>query len=232
VTFPASSSTNKAGLIVGHDGANSYYAVVLDRNEGKLAVHKVTSGSWSGAIDSVAATSGSRESMMSYGKHIVIAFLGLGLVAGSGCGITPSWPYTVDLSGFREFHTERTPRCQDVFDQVVANYVCEASIVRQDSGDYVFQGSYTGPTEMVEVLPRKLTEAEITKMLAIFSDLHYDLANQPFCHHPLPGYQAGEDTTLRWDDREFITLGCGQPRIHFGQVNEIQEFLRALVESD
>jgi hypothetical protein len=56
VKFPASSSTNKAGLIVGHDGANSYYAVVLDRNASKLAVHKVTSGSWGGAIDSTAAT--------------------------------------------------------------------------------------------------------------------------------------------------------------------------------
>jgi hypothetical protein len=30
--------------------------VVLDRNAGKLAVHKVTSGSWGGAIDSTAAT--------------------------------------------------------------------------------------------------------------------------------------------------------------------------------
>ncbi len=30
VTFPANSSTNKAGLVLAHDGDDSFYAVVLD----------------------------------------------------------------------------------------------------------------------------------------------------------------------------------------------------------
>jgi hypothetical protein len=169
--------------------------------------------------------------MMSYGKHIVIAFLGLGLVAGSGCGITPSWPHRLDASGSKEFSMERSPPCEERLGNFAIDVVCEATIVKQESGDYVFQGLYGGLADVAEVLPRKLTEAEITKMLALFSDLYYDPANQPFCHDPLPGGK-GDDTLLRWDDREFITYGCGQPRIHFGQVNEIQEFLRALVESD
>ena len=58
VTFPSESSTNKAGLILCHDGNNSYYAVVLDRDAGKLALHKVTSGSWGSALESKAATIG------------------------------------------------------------------------------------------------------------------------------------------------------------------------------
>jgi RHS repeat-associated protein len=56
ITFPASSSTNKAGVVFSHDGSNSYYAVVLDRNAGTIALHQVSSGSWGGALASASAT--------------------------------------------------------------------------------------------------------------------------------------------------------------------------------
>lgn len=56
VTFPASSSTKKAGVIVSHIGSNSYYAVVLDRTAGKIALHDVRSGSWGAALASATAT--------------------------------------------------------------------------------------------------------------------------------------------------------------------------------
>jgi hypothetical protein len=170
--------------------------------------------------------------MMSYQTRIVVAFLGLGVVVGSRCGITPSWPYGLDASGFTDFHYLGDPPCQDVLDQLVTNYVCEASIVRKDSGDYVFQGSYTAPTDVVEVQPRTLTEAEVTRMLSLFSDLHYDPANGLFCHAPLPGLPAGWESFLRWDDREFITYGCGRPRIDVGEVSAIEDFLNALREGD
>jgi hypothetical protein len=169
-----------------------------------------------------------RKFLMEYGRRSAFALIGLGLAGGSGCGLDPSWPYVVDLSGFTEFHKKRMPPCQDEFDLLVTNYVCEATIVRRDSGDYVFQGSYIGPTDVVEVLPRTLTEAEVTTMLAVFADLHYDRADQLFCHDPLPG-GTGSDTFLRWDDREFITYGCGQPRIFFGEVRQIDDFLSAFV---
>ena len=52
VTFPTSSSTNKAGLVFLHDGSNSYHAVVLNRSTGKLALYKITSGSWGSALAS------------------------------------------------------------------------------------------------------------------------------------------------------------------------------------
>ncbi len=52
VTFPTGSSTNKAGIIFCHDGNNSYYAVVLDRAAGKLALYQVSSGSWGSALAS------------------------------------------------------------------------------------------------------------------------------------------------------------------------------------
>ncbi|MEK6675393.1 MAG: hypothetical protein AABZ47_07025, partial [Planctomycetota bacterium] len=42
ITFPTSSSSNKAGLVFAHDGSNSYYSVVLNRSTGKLALYKVT----------------------------------------------------------------------------------------------------------------------------------------------------------------------------------------------
>ena len=56
VTFPASSSTNKAGLVFAHDGDDSFYAVVLDRNAGKIALHQITDGSWGAALDDAAGT--------------------------------------------------------------------------------------------------------------------------------------------------------------------------------
>ncbi len=44
------SSTNKAGLVLSDASGDRHYAVVLDRNAGKLALHKITSGSWGGAL--------------------------------------------------------------------------------------------------------------------------------------------------------------------------------------
>jgi hypothetical protein len=42
--------------VFGHDGNNSYYAVVIDRAAGAIALHKVTSGSWGAALASDSAT--------------------------------------------------------------------------------------------------------------------------------------------------------------------------------
>ncbi|MEK6674488.1 MAG: RHS repeat-associated core domain-containing protein [Planctomycetota bacterium] len=56
ITFPTSSSSNKAGLVFAHNGSNSYHAVVLNRSTGKLALYKVTSGSWGSALQESAAT--------------------------------------------------------------------------------------------------------------------------------------------------------------------------------
>ncbi|MEK6675464.1 MAG: hypothetical protein AABZ47_07395, partial [Planctomycetota bacterium] len=56
ITFPTSSSSNKAGLVFAHNGSNSYYSVVLNRSTGKLALYKVTSGSWGSALQESAAT--------------------------------------------------------------------------------------------------------------------------------------------------------------------------------
>ena len=50
VSFPSGSSTNKPGLIFSHDGNNSYYAVVLDRDAGKFSLHQISSGSWGSAL--------------------------------------------------------------------------------------------------------------------------------------------------------------------------------------
>jgi len=78
VKFPSSSSTKKAGLVLCHDGTNSYLAVVLNpghdagpgagrvaarplglrptrrvqgnRNTGKIALYQVSSGSWGAAL--------------------------------------------------------------------------------------------------------------------------------------------------------------------------------------
>ena len=50
VTFPRSSSSNKAGVILLHDGSNSYYAAVIDRSAGKFGLYPITSGSWGAAI--------------------------------------------------------------------------------------------------------------------------------------------------------------------------------------
>jgi hypothetical protein len=167
---------------------------------------------------------------MSWQRYAVITFLWLGLLTASGCGISPSWPYAVDLSEFTEFHTERTPTCQEDFDRLVTNAICEASIAKRDSGEYVFQGSYTGSAAVLEAPPRTLTETEATRMLALFSDLHYDRADQPFCHIPVPGLSLDDERFLCWDDREFITYGCGHPRIDFGEVSRIEDFLITLVE--
>lgn len=56
ITFPTGSSTNKAGIIFSDDGSNNYYAVVLDRNAGKIALYQVTSGSWGSALASTSTT--------------------------------------------------------------------------------------------------------------------------------------------------------------------------------
>ncbi len=56
VTFPMGSSTNKAGIIFCHDGNNSYYAVVLNRSAGQLALYQVSSGSWGSALASDSST--------------------------------------------------------------------------------------------------------------------------------------------------------------------------------
>ncbi len=56
VTFPTSSSTKRAGLVFAHNGLNSYHVVALDRNAGKIALHKVTNGSWGSALASATAT--------------------------------------------------------------------------------------------------------------------------------------------------------------------------------
>jgi RHS repeat-associated protein len=56
VTFPTSSSSNKAGVVFAHDGNNSYYAVVLNRSTGKVALYQVTSGTWGSALASANAT--------------------------------------------------------------------------------------------------------------------------------------------------------------------------------
>jgi hypothetical protein len=168
---------------------------------------------------------------MSDRRRVILAFLGCALLAGSRCGISPSWPERLDASVFEEFHIEQDPPCQDEIGAFARNIVCETSIVKQKRGNYVFQAIYGGLTDVVEVPPRPLTDAEATRMLSLFADLHYDPANQPFCHDPLPGGSGG-DTILRWDDRECITYGCGQPRLHFGEVREIEDFLIALVEGD
>ena len=55
MTFPNGSNNNKAGLIFCHDGNNSYYAVVLDRDTDTLSLEQISSGSWS-TLDSEAAT--------------------------------------------------------------------------------------------------------------------------------------------------------------------------------
>ncbi len=53
VTFPTGSSNKKAGLIFSHDGNNSYYAVVLERTDtARLAIYKITSGSWGSPLAS------------------------------------------------------------------------------------------------------------------------------------------------------------------------------------
>ncbi len=56
IKFASGSSTNKAGLIFGHDGNNSYHAVVLDRAAGKIALYSVASGSWGTALATATAT--------------------------------------------------------------------------------------------------------------------------------------------------------------------------------
>jgi len=56
VTFPTGSSTNKAGLVFAHDGDDSFYAVVLDRDAGKIALHKITGNSWGSALASASTT--------------------------------------------------------------------------------------------------------------------------------------------------------------------------------
>lgn len=56
ITFPTDSATSKAGLVFCHNGDGDYYAVVLDRSAGKIALHQITSGSWGAALDSANAT--------------------------------------------------------------------------------------------------------------------------------------------------------------------------------
>ena len=56
MTFPSDARGDQAGVVFVHDGNNSYYAVVLDRNAFTLALHKVTSGSWGSALASTSAT--------------------------------------------------------------------------------------------------------------------------------------------------------------------------------
>ncbi len=56
ITFPASSSTNKAGVRFADDGSSNFHAVVLDRNAGKIALYKVVSGSWGSPLASATAT--------------------------------------------------------------------------------------------------------------------------------------------------------------------------------
>jgi len=52
VKFPTSSSTNRSGIVFAHDGNDVFHVVVLDRNAGKVALHKVTSGSWGSVLAS------------------------------------------------------------------------------------------------------------------------------------------------------------------------------------
>lgn len=56
VKFPSGSSTNKASFNVAHDGTNSYHTVVLNRNTGKIALYKVTRGSWGSVLASANVT--------------------------------------------------------------------------------------------------------------------------------------------------------------------------------
>ena len=56
VAFPQGSSTNKAGLVFAHDGDDNFYAVVLDREAGKIALHQITGNSWGAALGSADAT--------------------------------------------------------------------------------------------------------------------------------------------------------------------------------
>ncbi len=56
ITFPASSSTNRAAFVFAHDGTNNYYAVALDRTAAKIASHQIISGSWGSALASATAT--------------------------------------------------------------------------------------------------------------------------------------------------------------------------------
>ena len=44
ITFPTSSSTNKAGFVFSHDGNDNFYSVRVERANGKLALVKFTSG--------------------------------------------------------------------------------------------------------------------------------------------------------------------------------------------
>jgi len=56
VNFASGSSTNKAGLIFSHNGANSYYAVVLNRSKNEVALYQVSSGSWGSALATAGLT--------------------------------------------------------------------------------------------------------------------------------------------------------------------------------
>ena len=52
MSFRRPSSTEKAGLVFAHDGDDSFYAVVLDRDADKIALHQITDGSWGSALGS------------------------------------------------------------------------------------------------------------------------------------------------------------------------------------
>ncbi len=56
VTFPSSSSTNKAGAVFAHDGDDSFHAVVINRNTSKLELYEITDGNWSSALASSSNT--------------------------------------------------------------------------------------------------------------------------------------------------------------------------------
>lgn len=56
VNFPVDSEDEKAGLIFSFDGDDTFYAVVLDKKDEQIALHKITDGSWGAALASASAT--------------------------------------------------------------------------------------------------------------------------------------------------------------------------------
>lgn len=156
----------------------------------------------------------------------MVAFLMCASLALSGCFFAV-YPQTYDASGFETFQYRVVSDLQPCA-VLVNDDVFEATITKEANGEYV---AWLGVCSSPLLSPRVMTESEVERMLALFSELRINLHPRPFC--TLFTFSPSiTELSILWDDFELVVVDCDQARIDWKQSHQITFFLQSLIPDD